>query len=202
MGNFAAPPRQRPQCVPLVCEKFAENPEFRGGNFAANLKREISDTKSKCHDNPPARPAARGTGNATPEARSLGNHHGTGGIESFGNGPVEWGVVIATCVSVLSAVPGLCARSASFLHPKLRGMDAVLLARKLIPLPLRRPRRAASAPTRTSQDRSRHLHYTMARGGGPAEDTFSAATGVPYSRIASSRSGCMATLLMSPNGAN
>ena len=26
-------PRQSPQCVPLVCEKFTENPEFRCGKF-------------------------------------------------------------------------------------------------------------------------------------------------------------------------
>ena len=45
-------PRQSPQCVLLVCEKFAENPEFRVGNFA-NLKREISNAKLKCHENPP-----------------------------------------------------------------------------------------------------------------------------------------------------
>ena len=35
-------PRQSPQCVLLLCEKFVENPEFRVGNFAVNLKREIS----------------------------------------------------------------------------------------------------------------------------------------------------------------
>ena len=47
------PPRQTPQCVLLVCEKFAENTEFRVGNFAVNLKREISHAKIKCHENPP-----------------------------------------------------------------------------------------------------------------------------------------------------
>ena len=46
-------PRQSPQCVPLVCEKFAENPEFRMGNFAANLKREICHRKLKCHEPTP-----------------------------------------------------------------------------------------------------------------------------------------------------
>ena len=46
-------PRQSPQCVLLVCEKFAENPEFRVGNVAVHLKREISNTKLKCHDTPP-----------------------------------------------------------------------------------------------------------------------------------------------------
>ena len=33
------------QCVLLVCEKFAENPEFCVGHFAVNLKREISHAK-------------------------------------------------------------------------------------------------------------------------------------------------------------
>jgi hypothetical protein len=46
-------PRQSPQCVLLVCEKFAENPEFRVGNFAVNLKREVSHAKLKCHEHPP-----------------------------------------------------------------------------------------------------------------------------------------------------
>ena len=41
-------PRQSPQCVLPVCQKFAENPEFRVGNFAVNLKREI-----KVPRNPP-----------------------------------------------------------------------------------------------------------------------------------------------------
>ena len=40
-------------CVLLVCEKFAENPEFRVGNFAVNLKREISQAKLQCHEIPP-----------------------------------------------------------------------------------------------------------------------------------------------------
>ena len=50
------PPRQFPQCALLVCEKFAENPEFRVGNFAVNLKREISHANLKCHENPPPPP--------------------------------------------------------------------------------------------------------------------------------------------------
>ena len=49
-------PRQSPQSAPLVCEKFAENPEFCVGNFAVNLKREISHAKLKCHDIPPPPP--------------------------------------------------------------------------------------------------------------------------------------------------
>ena len=46
-------PRQSPQCVPLVCEKFAENPEFRVGNFAVHLKRSLSHAKLKRHEIPP-----------------------------------------------------------------------------------------------------------------------------------------------------
>ena len=38
-------------CTAGVCEKFAENPEFRVGNFAVDLKREISHAKLKCHEN-------------------------------------------------------------------------------------------------------------------------------------------------------
>ena len=60
VGNFAEPcglsgscPRQSPQCVLLVYEKFAENPECRARNFAVNLKREISQAKLKCHETPP-----------------------------------------------------------------------------------------------------------------------------------------------------
>ena len=45
-------PRQIPQCVPLVCENFAEDPALRVGNFAVNLKREISHAKLKCHEPP------------------------------------------------------------------------------------------------------------------------------------------------------
>ena len=46
-------PRQSPQCVVPVCEKFAENLECRVGNFAVNLNREISHAKLKCHEIPP-----------------------------------------------------------------------------------------------------------------------------------------------------
>ena len=52
--------RQSPQCGPLVCEKFAENPEFRMGNFAVKLKREISHAKLKYHEPPPPVGTARG----------------------------------------------------------------------------------------------------------------------------------------------
>ena len=46
-------PRQSPQCVLLVCEKFAENPEFRVGSFVVNLKRSISHANLKRHEIPP-----------------------------------------------------------------------------------------------------------------------------------------------------
>ena len=40
-GKFRGAPwidtlNQSPQCAPLVCEKFAVNPEFRSGDFAVN----------------------------------------------------------------------------------------------------------------------------------------------------------------------
>ena len=43
---------QSPQCVLLVCEKFAENPDFHVGNFAVHLTREISHAKLNCHEPP------------------------------------------------------------------------------------------------------------------------------------------------------
>ena len=49
-------PRQSPSCVLLVCEKFAENPEIRVGNFAVNLKREPSHANLKCHESQPPPP--------------------------------------------------------------------------------------------------------------------------------------------------
>ena len=45
--------RNSPQCILLVCEKFAENPEFHVGNSAVNLKRGISRTKLNGHETPP-----------------------------------------------------------------------------------------------------------------------------------------------------
>ena len=59
-GKFRGPPwilcgnpRQSPQCVLPVCEKFAGNPGFRVGNLAINFKREISHAKLKWHESPP-----------------------------------------------------------------------------------------------------------------------------------------------------
>ena len=62
------------------------------------------------------------------------------------NGTFEWGVVIATYLSVLSIMPRHCARLTFFLHPKLRKINAVLLTPQLITLTLRRLRRAGSIP--------------------------------------------------------
>ena len=50
---------------------------------------------------------------------------------------MEWGVVIATCLSILSIVPRHCACLTYFLHPKLRKINAVLTTPQLIPLTLR-----------------------------------------------------------------
>ena len=45
-------PSESTVCTASV-QKFTENPEFRVGNFAVNLKREISHAKLKCHESPP-----------------------------------------------------------------------------------------------------------------------------------------------------
>ena len=66
--------------------------------------------------------------------------------QAFANRTFEWGVAIATLLSVLSIVPRHCARWTSFLHPKLRTINASLINPQPIPLPLRRLRRAGSVP--------------------------------------------------------
>ena len=61
-GNFAEPPGfcvvppARVHNVYCLCKKFAENPEFRVGNFAVNLKRENFPRKIKVPRNPPPPP--------------------------------------------------------------------------------------------------------------------------------------------------
>ena len=50
----------------------------------------------------------------------------------------EWGVVIATLLSILSIVPLHGARLTCFLHPKLRKINALPITLKLIALTLRR----------------------------------------------------------------
>ena len=65
----------------------------------------------------------------------------------FVNGTLEWGAVIATVLSGLSIVPRHCARLTSFLHPKLREMNAVLITPQPIALPLRSLRRAGDIPS-------------------------------------------------------
>ena len=61
------------------------------------------------------------------------------------NRTFEWGVVIATFLSVLSIVHCHCARLTYFLQPKLRKINAVLITLKLITLAFAL-RRAVSAP--------------------------------------------------------
>ena len=60
------------------------------------------------------------------------------------NGTFEWAVIFATFLSVLSIVPRYCARLTSFLHPKLREINAVLITPQLMTLTLRHLRRAGS----------------------------------------------------------
>ena len=70
------------------------------------------------------------------------------------NRTFEWGVDIATFLSVLSIVPRHCARLTYFFRPKLRKTSAVLVALKLITLGLRRLQRAVSAPHALPLDHS------------------------------------------------
>ena len=56
-----------------------------------------------------------------------------GGIVPFVNRTFEWGVVIATFLSVLSVVPRHCARLAYFFHPKHWGDPRSLLIRTHMP---------------------------------------------------------------------
>ena len=79
---------------------------------------------------------------AAPAARNLSNYHGTEEILPVVNGTFEWGVVIALFSSALSIVPRHCARLTYFLQPKLRKINAMLIAPQLIPLTLRRLRHA------------------------------------------------------------
>ena len=45
------PPPPESQCVPLVCEKFAENPEFRVGNCAVNERPSNIPFNCTCYSN-------------------------------------------------------------------------------------------------------------------------------------------------------
>ena len=80
---------------------------------------------------------------------------GTGENAPFVNRTFEWGVVIATVLSVLSVVPRHCARLTCFVHPKLRKNSAALITLKQIILALRRLPRAVSTPFALHA----HRHY-------------------------------------------
>ena len=91
----------------------------------------------------PKDPVAPGNANsaahaARPAARNSGNYHGIGEFVPSVNRTLEWGVVIATFLSVLSIVPRHCARLNDFLHPESRKINAVLITPQLTTLPLRR----------------------------------------------------------------
>ena len=94
--------------------------------------------------------AVTGKGNpatpAGPAARNSVHCHGTGETVPFMNRTFEWGVGIATFLSLLSIVPRHCARLTYFLHSKLRKVNAVLIIPQLITLPLPRLRCAGSIP--------------------------------------------------------
>ena len=66
----------------------------------------------------------KGTGGANPAApaaRNLGNHLGTGGMAPLVNHTFEWGVVIATSLSVLSVVPRRLCPFDLLPSPKIEG---------------------------------------------------------------------------------
>ena len=65
---------------------------------------------------------------------------------SFVSRIFEWGVVIATFLSILCIVPLHFARLAYVLLPKLRNIDAVLITPQLSTLILWRLQRAGSIP--------------------------------------------------------
>ena len=86
------------------------------------------------------RPTA--TGGAHPAARNLGNCCGTGDIVPFwtcGSLVAQWTYAFGAHLGLSQASRGL---PSYFLHPKLRGIDAVLITPQPIPLPLRRMRGA------------------------------------------------------------
>ena len=80
-------------------------------------------------------------GGANPAACSLDNCCETGEIIPFVNCTLEWGVVSATFLSVLSIVPRHCARLINFFHSNSRKSNAALIPLIIPPL-----RRAVSAP--------------------------------------------------------
>ena len=77
----------------------------------------------------------------------------------FAHRTFEWGVVIATFLSVLTIVPRHCAHVTYFVHPKSRKTNAVLITPQLMTLtcgaPAVRRRRAGSIP-RARQHNSWH----------------------------------------------
>ena len=96
-----------------------------------------------------------GRGNANPAALNLDNYRGAWEIFPFVNHTFEWGV--ATVLSVSSIVPRHCAILTYFFHPKLRGINAVLIAPQQISL-LQRLRHARSVPRATSSPPLREQH--------------------------------------------
>ena len=119
----------------------------------------------------PCGPRGLRTGNANPAARTSGDHHGTGVIVPFVLSYLrtfEWGAVIATCLSVLSIVPRHCARLTYFLHPKLRGINAVLITPQPMTLLLQRLRRAGGVPTAVPFHPLRLRRGSLPRPGAPS----------------------------------
>ena len=68
----------------------------------------------------PSSAARVGATPAAPAVRDLGSLRGTRGTVRVVNRTFEWGVAIATFMSVLSVVPRHCTRLTCCLHPNLR----------------------------------------------------------------------------------
>jgi hypothetical protein len=79
----------------------------------------------------PAQPTPGNTNPVASAARTLGNYRGTGATGPFVNRTFEWGVVIATLLSILRIVPRHWARLPHVFH-ELRKTNAVLFIPQLI----------------------------------------------------------------------
>ena len=83
---------------------------------ATEHRHRARDTRHRAHG---VGHGARAGGNANPAApaaRNLGNSSRNRGNVPFVNRTFEWGVSIATCLSVLSVVPRHCSRLGAFSH--------------------------------------------------------------------------------------
>ena len=106
----------------FVMHSLSENATHGISHTVMEDPKEPASGSLFAHENAhPAAPAAH------PATCNLDNYRGTGEIVPFVDRAFEWGVAIATFLSVLSIVPRHCARLTYFFHPKLRKINAVLI---------------------------------------------------------------------------